>query len=215
MAIEKRWDDIAHNTTFNLPQFLHAIETVLNSTSFCFQGRFYEQIYGSPMSSPLSPILADMVIDDLETLCLSMLSFPVRLYYRYVDIDVFAIIPKTKIDEILLTFNSYHPRLCFTFELEANSAINFLNTTVIRYDGKLITNWFRKPTCSGRYINYHSNHPLKYKINTISNLVDHAILLSDDRFHQSNIEIVEKILHKNCFPIHVIKRQIKKKDSIF
>lgn len=43
------------------------------------------------MGSPLSPILADIVMDDLETQCLSSLSFKVLTYYRYVD--VFAIVP--------------------------------------------------------------------------------------------------------------------------
>ncbi|EFN72420.1 hypothetical protein EAG_02276, partial [Camponotus floridanus] len=61
---------------------------------------------------------------------------------------------------------------------------------VIRSGTKFITNWFRKPTWSGRYINFYSNHPLKYKINTIYNLVDHAILLSDDCFKQENIKLV-------------------------
>ncbi|XP_029664892.1 uncharacterized protein LOC115236523 [Formica exsecta] len=98
-AIEKRWNDIAPNTNFNLLQFLHAVEIVLNSTSFSFNGQFYEQIFGSPMGSPLSPILADIVMDDLETHCLSSLSFAVPVYYRYVD-DIFAIVPRAKVDEI-------------------------------------------------------------------------------------------------------------------
>ncbi|KMQ82308.1 hypothetical protein RF55_23426 [Lasius niger] len=106
-AIRKRWDDIAMNTKFNLAQFLYAIELILDSTCFAFDGRFYEQIFGSPMGSPLSPVLADMVMDDLETQRLSSLNFTVPIYYRFVD-DVFAIVPRTKIDEIVTTFNNYH-----------------------------------------------------------------------------------------------------------
>ncbi|EFN64883.1 hypothetical protein EAG_04615, partial [Camponotus floridanus] len=72
-------------------------------------------------------------------------------------------------------------------------------------------NWFRKPTWSGRYINFYSNHPLKYKINTIYNLVDHAILLSDNCFKQENIKLIFDTLVNNCFPEHIIHRHIRKR----
>ncbi|KAL6418382.1 hypothetical protein ACFW04_012167 [Cataglyphis niger] len=197
-AIEKRWNDIAPNTKFNLSQFLCAVEIILDSTSFSFNGKFYEQIFGSPMGSLLSSILTDIVMDDLETHCLGFFSFAVPVYYRYVD-DIFAIVPRAKINEINVIFNSYHQRLKFTHEIESDSCINFLNTSD------------PKPTCSNRYINFYSNHPFKYKINTIFNLVDHVILLSDDQFHDKNIDVVKQILLNNCFPTHVINRYIYKR----
>lgn len=149
-------------------------------------------------------------MDDLETHCLKSLDFTVSTYYRYVD-DIFAVLPRTKLDKTLMTFNNYHQRLKFTYELEVNSSISFLNTMVIKKDNKLITNWFRKPTWSGRYINYYSNHPLKYKINTIYNLIDHAILLSDDIFQQENIKFVHNVLRNNCFPERIINKHIQKR----
>lgn len=209
-SIERRWTDISDNTTFNLSQFLYAVEVVLESTSFCFDGQFYEQIFGTPMGSPLSPILADLVMDDLETYCRNLLQFEISVYYRYVD-DIFAIVPRTEIDTILTIFNSFHYRLQFTHEIEVNNMINFLNTTVIRNGEKLMTNWYQKPSSSGRYLNYHSHHPLNYKVNVINNLVDHAIFLSDDRFHDTNIKIVKKILLNNSFPEKIIDFYVRKR----
>ncbi|XP_071579386.1 uncharacterized protein [Temnothorax nylanderi] len=206
-SVRKRWNYISQNTKLSLPQFLHAIELILHSTSFCFDGKFYEQIHGSPMESPLSPILADMVMEDLETHCLSLLDFDVRVYLRYVD-DVFTIVPKRAINVLLEAFNGYHPRLRFTYEIETGDSLPFLDTIVIRDGDELITNWYRKPTFSGRYINYFSNHPLKYKINSINNLVDHAILLSDERFHHANINIIKNILVDNSFPIKLGNKHI-------
>ncbi|KAL6421510.1 hypothetical protein ACFW04_014281 [Cataglyphis niger] len=150
------------------------------------------------MGSPLSLILADIVMDDLETHCLDLLSFAVPVYYRYVD-DIFAIVPRAKVDEINVIFN------------KSDSCINFLNTSVIRSNGKIVTNWYRKSTCPNRYINFYSNHSFKYKINIIFNFVDHAILLSDDQFHGKNIDVVKQILLNNCFPTHVINRYIYKR----
>ncbi|XP_011866401.1 PREDICTED: uncharacterized protein LOC105561223, partial [Vollenhovia emeryi] len=138
-AIEHRWDMISKNTKLNLQQFSHAIDLILTSTSFCFNAQFYDQVFGTPMGSPLSPILADMVLDDLETHCLQLLDNPLTAFFRYVD-DIFTIVPTSKINEILNLFNNYHQRLKFTCEIETNGSLSFLDTMVIRNDDALITN---------------------------------------------------------------------------
>jgi len=153
------------------------------------------------MGSPLSPILADIVMDDLETQCLSILdTFNVYTFYQYVD-DIF--IPTNKLNSVLTTFNSYHPRLKFTREME--NMLNFLNTSVIRDNGNIITNWFRKPTFFGRYINFYSIHPMQYKLNTITNLVDQPILLSDERLHMANLNVVKNGFIKQWLSTGVVK----------
>lgn len=42
-------------------EFLAAIEFILTSTYFSFNGKIYKQTYGTPMGSPFSPIVADIV----------------------------------------------------------------------------------------------------------------------------------------------------------
>ncbi|XP_077277703.1 uncharacterized protein LOC143905912 [Temnothorax americanus] len=209
-GVRKRWHHISQYTKLNLAQFLYAIELILQSTSFGFDGQFYEQIFGSPMGSPLSPILADIVMEDLETYCISHLNFEIPVFLRYVD-DIFAIVPRNAVETLLEVFNNYHPRLQFTYETKVGGSILFLDTLVIRDGDRLITNWHRKPTFLGRYINFFSNHPHKYKINTITSLVDRAILLSDDWFHHANIKIVKDILTNNCFPIKLVNKFIYNK----
>lgn len=38
--------------------------------------------------------------------------------------------------------------------------------------------------------------------------MDRAILLSDRRFHNRNIELIKNILRNNCFPEHIIKKHV-------
>ena len=64
---------------------------------FQFNKSFYKQIFGTPMGSPISPILADIVMQDLEHKVIDNLDFHLHTYYSYVD-DTFLIIPNDKID---------------------------------------------------------------------------------------------------------------------
>lgn len=52
--------------------------------------------------------------------------------------DIIAIIPKNKVNETFNIFNSYHPRLKFTHELELNGTINFLDIKIIREGNNLL-----------------------------------------------------------------------------
>ncbi|XP_071581173.1 uncharacterized protein, partial [Temnothorax nylanderi] len=86
-GIEKRWHFISPHTNFSLPQFLHAVDLILSSTSFCFNGQFYEQIFGSPMGSPFSPKASDIVMEDLESECLGALDFEILLFRRIKELQ--------------------------------------------------------------------------------------------------------------------------------
>ena len=135
---------------------------------------------------------------------------------------LFLIIPNNKIKDTIENFNSYHPRLKFTFELEIDNTLPFLNLLMIKnQDVTLATNWFRKNTFSDRYLNFPSNHLFKQKIAIIKNLVDAAILLSYEKFHDENLEIIKNLLVLNNYPINLIKKhinirifQIKNKNTI-
>ena len=42
-------------------------------------------VFGTPRGSPISAMLADLDLQDLEEIVLTKLSFKVHSYYRYVD----------------------------------------------------------------------------------------------------------------------------------
>lgn len=95
------------------------------------------------MGSPLSPIIADIVLQDLEEKALNTLRFTPRFYFRYVD-DILMTVPSDSIDSTLLIFNSFHDRLQFTSEVEVNRKINFLDVILIVENNFLIFDWFHK-----------------------------------------------------------------------
>ncbi|EFN73570.1 hypothetical protein EAG_00077, partial [Camponotus floridanus] len=77
------------------------------------------QIFGTPMGSSLSPICADLVLQDPEEKVITMLHFDLPFFYRYVD-DVVLMAPASCLDFLLQIFNSLHDRLQFEMEIAEN-----------------------------------------------------------------------------------------------
>ena len=63
-SISGRWYFITRRRCISKNEFLKALRLVLES--FIFDDNIYNQKFGTPMSSPLSPIIADLVMEDLE-----------------------------------------------------------------------------------------------------------------------------------------------------
>ena len=77
------------------------------------------------------------------------------------------------VPRILNLFNNYHERIVFVAELEEHSKLNFLDITLIKTPSNIIiTDWYTKPTWSGRFLNRQSNVPIYIKINMVNNLLD-------------------------------------------
>jgi len=49
-----------------MKEFLMAINMIVDFTYFTFNKKYYKQIFGTSMGSPLSPISADIVLQDIE-----------------------------------------------------------------------------------------------------------------------------------------------------
>ncbi|XP_018361286.1 PREDICTED: uncharacterized protein LOC108760014 [Trachymyrmex cornetzi] len=206
-GIERRWNSIGCSTNIPKKEFLEAIKFVLTSTYFSFNNTIYKQTFGTPMGSPLSPILADIVMEDLEVRALKLLQLEDLIYFRYVD-DSFMIASKDKISKIVKVFNEQHMRLKFTVEREVNHELCFLDLLIVNKDNKIVIDWYHKKTFSGRYLSFYSNHPTCHKIGMIFSLVDRAISLSDPIYYSKNLEFVIEVLLDNGYPLDFIFKNI-------
>jgi len=93
-----------------------------------FNNVIYKQTYGTPMDSPLSPIIADLVMQNLEVHVLNSLNSSLPIYYRYVD-DILLIAHENDINYIFNKFNNYN-RLKLTIEYEKNHCFSFLDLSI-------------------------------------------------------------------------------------
>jgi len=141
---------------------------ILSSTYLTFNNIIYKQTFGTPMESPLSPIIADVVWQDLERK-LNSINLSLPFYYRYVD-DIILAAPSNKITDILNTFNSFHNRLQFIIEYEHNRCLSFLDLKLNIIINRIVIDRFQKKTFSGRFLFFISKHSMCHKIGTIYNL---------------------------------------------
>jgi len=150
-SISNRWDHIQKNTKISMNEFISAIKFVLLSTFFTFNNIIYKQLFGTPMRSPLSPIIADVVMQDLEVHCLNKINCETTFYFRYID-DILIAASCDKIDQIHKTFNDYHERLNFTIEYEKDRSLGFLDLRLNISDNIIQIDWFQKTIFSGRFL---------------------------------------------------------------
>ena len=129
---------------------------------------------------------------------------------KYVE-DIFAIVIQKNLDTILTTFNNYHNKLQFTMEIEKHNTIPYLDIKIIKKKNQIITNWYAKPTSSGRIMNYFSSQPKNQKINTAHNLINRALDNSHEKFQKENILKIKTILYENNYPKNLTNTLIKKK----
>jgi retron-type reverse transcriptase len=71
-------------------EVLALFKHVLTSTYFCVEGQFYEQTDGVAVGSPLSPVIANIYIENFEIKAIETATHKPACWYRYVD-DTFVI----------------------------------------------------------------------------------------------------------------------------
>lgn len=208
-TITDAWEIISQSCSIPQKLFLDLIQFISDNCYFTFQDKFYKQIFGTPMGSPISPVLARLVMDCLLDNCIKQLSFELPFIFKYVD-DIVCAVPEDKVDEILTTFNGFNPHLQFTVEREFDFGVPFLDTRVIRdpTTNKIILDWYRKPTASGRYLNFHSSHSIKQKINILLGMRNRVLYISDPSFVDKNLRIISELFMNNGFPRGLVKKLV-------
>ena len=84
--------------------------------------------------------------------------FVEKLWKRFVD-DTYCLARSEYIDNILLALNSFYKNIKFTFEIEKDNTIPFLDILIIRKSEKIETTMYRQKTCTDLYINWYSSVP--------------------------------------------------------
>ena len=89
-------------STVKLPlpteHIMDLLNLCLTSTYFQYNGRHYKQLHGTAMGSPVSVVVAEIVMQHVEESALATCRQTIPLWLRYVD-DTFTAVHKGEIDD--------------------------------------------------------------------------------------------------------------------
>ena len=100
--------------------------------AFSFNNTIYEQIDGVSMRSCLGPVLANIIMTELETVIVDKLFAAnlLKFYIRYVD-DTLVLIKESDMNIVLKKLNSFHPSLKFTVDTFDDGIVHYLDIKIV------------------------------------------------------------------------------------
>ena len=69
----------------SIQQITTLLEFCLTNIYFLFQGKYYEQVQGAALGSPIIPLIANLFMEEFEVKALSSCPHPPSLWLRFVD----------------------------------------------------------------------------------------------------------------------------------
>ena len=178
-------------------------ELLLACTTECpfthMDGKLYIQKDGVSMGSPLGVTFANFYMTKLENFVLeNNPSIKPSIYCRFVD-DSFLLLNSLDILPQLINAFEINSVLKFTYEIEKNNQINFLDVHIDKSD-TLSTSVYNKPTNPGIYLNYLSECPARYKEGTIKALIHRTFKISSNwSIFVKSIDILKQTFINNGY----------------
>ena len=158
------------------------------------------------MGSPVSVVVAEIVMQNIEEHALATYTRTVPLWSRYVD-DIFTAVHKDGIDDFHEHLNRQNEDIQFTKEIEENGKIPFLYCLVTRDNNKLKTTIYRKPTHTNRLLDRSSYNPTSHKATTIRTLTRRAQLVCDSLDSlQDESDYLNNVFSKSNYNTDFVRR---------
>lgn len=184
-------------------------------TVFQFDGKYYKQSTGLAMGSPISPVLAELFMLNLEKDGIAGCTQNIKLYYRYVD-DCFLLLgTETDSKELLRSLNNWHANIKFTLDAESDSTMNFLDVRVEKEQNGFSTSVFRKPQNPGLFMRWDSSHSKVYKKRLMSTMLSRAFkLCSTSVLFDRECDNLFRMFRESGYPVNVIKSAFRRFNKI-
>ena len=101
---------LADRTSMDVETIISLLRFCLTSTSFQYGGKHFKQVDGVAMGSPVSSVIADIFMENLEMKAFQGYGTVPRVWKRFVD-DVLAVVRKAEVERFLDHLNNTHPNI--------------------------------------------------------------------------------------------------------
>ena len=178
-----------------------------SKTAFSYNNVIYEQTDGVSMGACLGPVLANIIMTELEKVVVDGLIQQglIKFYARYVD-DTLLLVKPEDTDEILRKFNQFHKNLKFTVDKFEDCVPHFLDLE-IHPDGVSI---YRKETLTAQFVNYNSFTKFNHKVAWMRSLVTRAKRFCSPNRLKEEMKNIRKFASYNGFPKWIVDSTMKK-----
>ena len=183
------------------------IEDTCNKTAFLANGTVCEQIDGVSMGASLGPVLANIIMTELERVVVDDLitNGTLKFYSRYVD-DTLLMVKPDDVDAVLQKFNQFHRNLEFTVDRFENSIPHFLDLEIHRTGISI----YRKGTHTAQFTHFNSFTKWGHKIAWIRSLVNRAAKLCHPSKLKQEIGNIKRFASYNGFPKWVVRSVVRR-----
>ena len=166
------------------------------------------------MGSPVSIMVAEIVIQSTEKQALATYGLTLPFWFRYVDNTITAL-HDDDIDQVHNHVNSRNCDIQFTKEIEEKGSLPFVDCLVKRDSDELRTTVYRKPTHTDRLLDESSYNPPSHSVTTIKTSTRRAQLICDspDALRNDDEEL-QHVFRKNNYNSDVIKLNTYKNHEI-
>ena len=98
-----------------IDDIMDLLHLCLTSTYFQYNGKHYKQLHGTSLGSPVSVVVAEIVMQNLKEQALATYTETLPLWLRYLD-DTITAVHKNKINEFHEHVNKQNTRIQFTIK---------------------------------------------------------------------------------------------------
>ena len=130
-VLKRIYNNRETNTTISKREMKELIKLCREDAQFNFNETTYVQKDEVAMGSPLAPVLAGIFMVELERAVIPKLSQHLNFWKRYVD-NTICFIRNGHQELVLSRPNNFHNSIQFTYEIEKENDISFLDILIIR-----------------------------------------------------------------------------------
>jgi hypothetical protein len=187
--------------------FILLLQLALNSDLINIGGELFKQNTGIAMGNNLSPIVAIIFMDFIESQVRERI--PISLWVRYID-DIFYVTQCSQ-EQLLEVANSIHPSIKFTCENPKENRLPFLDTEVyLLSSGQFEYRLFVKPIHSGHVVPSRSHIPQHQKFSVMVNEFRRADRCSSNRENRVySMNIIRDRFLSNGYPLQQVDKALR------
>ena len=159
------------------------------------------------VGSPLGPVLADIFTVELKNNIAPVLQEYLSFWKQYAD-DTICFVKIGAINYITKILNNFDPNIKFSYEVEKDCKLPFLDVVLIKKRNNIITTIDCKATTNDIYLKWKSFAPTTWKRGTLNALANCAYLIcSSIALRKKEVDHFKKVFHeKNDYPKWVINQ---------